>query len=429
MSLLSTFLAEKFASQCCESYTHFLRMQTKKLTTFTTLLPLLGLMLAHLTNDMYGNILPVLVPLLKTKFELSHTMIGIMSAAYTATGSFLQLFFGYLSDRLRHWRFTIIGPLITGFFMSFLGIMPSYELLLLALTMAALGTAMFHPQGTSTAGRLFTKNRGLYVSLFIASGTLGFALGPIFMALVVEHRGIESTPLALIPLAGLVILFTLLQRNIPPEPPPTEAPTGEPTSDRPIERDTRKIISMALLWGIVVFRHTIKLAFITFYILLLQEQGITYLTASFMLFVVLAAGPIGGVLGGIISDRLGRWQTAVFTLVFGFLSMLGFLVFPEPFAYISLLLGTALLNASNPVIIAFAQEISPGRASTASSIVMGVGWGVGAMLVSIVGVIADASSISNALWVSTLTAFVITCALIFAGHFLFGPKRRTLNSG
>ncbi len=187
-------------------------MNLQRSWTQASLLGLIGLMLAHFTNDFYANFVPVLIPKLKEKFDLSYALIGLLSSTYAASGSFLQLLFGYISDRVAHWRFILIGPLITGFFMSFVGILPSYELVLVALVAASLGSAMFHPQGSATTGRLFNEKRGLFVSLFIAAGSLGFALGPAVMALFIENWGLERSPGLLIPLALLGILIWHFQR-------------------------------------------------------------------------------------------------------------------------------------------------------------------------------------------------------------------------
>lgn len=48
-------------------------------------LSLLGLMLAHFTNDMYANFLPVFIPLLRDKFELSFTLVAVLSVSCVRT--------------------------------------------------------------------------------------------------------------------------------------------------------------------------------------------------------------------------------------------------------------------------------------------------------------------------------------------------------
>ena len=99
--------------------------------------------------------------------------------------------------------------------------------------------------------------------------------------------------------------------------------------------------------------------------------------------------------------------------------MVGFLTTSGFASFFFLLLGGAILNASNPVIVARAQELAPEQAGMASAIVMGVGWGVGGLLVSLVGVAADLwGSIEHALLISTWVAFALTALLTTAGRRL-----------
>jgi FSR family fosmidomycin resistance protein-like MFS transporter len=76
-----------------------------------------------------------------------------------------------------------------------------------------------------------------------------------------------------------------------------------------------------------------------------------------------------------------------------------------------LLLGGGLLSASNPVIVAHAQELLPHSAGTASALVMGVAWGVSGLLISAVGALGDAWGLEQALRTATLAAFGLTALL------------------
>jgi FSR family fosmidomycin resistance protein-like MFS transporter len=54
-----------------------------------------------------------------------------------------------------------------------------------------------------------------------------------------------------------------------------------------------------------------------------------------------------------------------------------------------LILGGFCLLASAPVTIGLAQRYAPGSAATASSLMLGLGWGTGGILVTVVGILAD----------------------------------------
>jgi FSR family fosmidomycin resistance protein-like MFS transporter len=390
------------------------RIATITKTTSTGILAMLGLMLAHFINDLYANFLPVYIPLLREKFTLSFTLIALLSSVFTVAASFFQLLFGHLADRFSCWPFVLLGPLFTGAFMSLVGVLPGYGFILGALLLSALGTAMFHPQATALSGRLFQGRRGLNVSLFIGAGMLGFSIGPAIMALLLQHWGLAASPIALVPLAILGLALWLVLRDLP---------YGR-LQDRPAYSESEDpptpIAPLALLWGLVVLRHAVLLSFMTFLIILLEGRGLGYLAGSLSLVGFLLVSAPAGIVGGHLSDRFGRWPVTIWTLWLGFLAMLGFLAARDVLSFIFLLLGGALLSASNPVIVAHAQELLPHRASTASALVMGVAWGVGGLLISLVGVLADAWNIERALWLTTLIAFASTVVLTLMG-------RRTLS--
>ncbi len=373
-------------------------------------LPLVGLMLAHFTNDLYANFLPSFLPVLKSTFELNYTMTAVLLSTFHTAGSFFQIGFGWLADRWPSVPFALIGPLLTGAFMSAIGVLPSYGLILIALLGASLGTAAFHPSGAASAGRLGQARRGLTVSLFIAGGTVGFALGPALMGLFIDRWGIATTPMALGPLALLGATFWMChgpwQRS-------SAASDDDSRSPRPSLRDPElPWAPLARLWGLVVLRHTVHLGVLGFVVILLEGRGLDYLAGNLALFGFLFMAAVGGVLGGHLSDRWGRWPVTAGALWLGMAATLGFLASSGPVSLGLLLLGGGLLNASNPVIVTQAQELLPGQTGTASAVVMGVGWGVASLLVNVVGVLADAwESVSWALGAMTLAALGLTILL------------------
>jgi len=75
------------------------------------------------------------------------------------------------------------------------------------------------------------------------------------------------------------------------------------------------------------------------------------------------------------------------------------------------LAGFALMS-SNSVVVAAAQELVPGSASTSSSLVMGFSWGIASMFLVLVGRLADSVGIDNALyWVAFFPLAAAACSL------------------
>jgi FSR family fosmidomycin resistance protein-like MFS transporter len=77
-----------------------------------------------------------------------------------------------------------------------------------------------------------------------------------------------------------------------------------------------------------------------------------------------------------------------------------------------LVLASASLSGANSVVIAYAQELVPSRAGTASSLVMGLGWGVAGLLLIGFGSVAELISVPRALDIAvTLPLLAAMCAM------------------
>ncbi len=383
-------------------------------TLFTARGKLLSLMIAHFANDTYANFLPVFLPLLRAKFELTLTLVGLLSSVYTVTASLSQILFGYMADRLSRMNFIALGPLLTGTLMSAVGLMPNYIFVALVLFVSALGTAMFHPQAASVAGSLSKARKGLAVSLFVAAGTFGFAFGPLMMAAFINAFGFGKSYWGVLPLLALAPILFLTNRH--------ENNDAEAGSLKIKDELLQNFKSLFVLWALVVLRHTVFLAFLTFLLILLTERGAGYLMGSLALFAFLFSGAVGGLAGGYLSDVWGRKKIVIASLLLAFPAGLGFLSTSGPIALILLMLTGALLQASNPVIVAQAQEIVPGSAGTASAITMGLGWGVAGLLIGLVGYLADQLGVASALKLVNYAAIGI--AIVLAIELYRNPRLR-----
>ncbi|MFQ6033943.1 MAG: MFS transporter [Candidatus Bipolaricaulia bacterium] len=361
---------------------------------------LLPLMLGHFTNDIYSNFLPAYIPPLIAKFSLSLTLAGAASSVYTMASSFTQLLFGYAGDRLKITRFVLITPLITAVFMSSVGAMPSYLLVLCLLIFAALGTATFHPWATPLAGGLSGRGKGTSISLFIAAGSLGFALGPLAATGFISFAGFGRTYLLALP-ALLVAAILIKKIRLPEGPPETELPRPSPL---------RSLIPILPLGLIVILRSTVQMAISTFLLVLLEERELSHLAGSFVLGAFLIMGTVGTLLGGYLSDRLGRRPITALSLALAYPLYWGFLSTSGLFSFLLLALAGALAAASNPVLVTQAQELAPGHAGIASALTMGFGWGIAGLLISLVGWMGDLFGLSASLrW--TILALPLAAAV------------------
>ena len=97
-------------------------------------------------------------------------------------------------------------------FLSCLGIATNIWLLALCIILGHMGVAFFHPQATSIISNYskLTEN-SKDMSIFIAMGTFGFALGPAISSSIAQHWGLEKLPFACF--IGILFAFYVLKKT------------------------------------------------------------------------------------------------------------------------------------------------------------------------------------------------------------------------
>lgn len=351
-----------------------------------TVTPRLGLLtFGHLTIDSYSSFFSPLLPLLVQKLDLSLTLVGTLVALASLTSSFAQPLFGMLSDRLRRPWFVAFGPLTAAVFMSGLGLAPSYAALVALLMLAGLGVAAFHPEAAVLASDV-SPRRNLSMAVFVTGGTIGFSLGPMFAVAVVSAFGLERTWVAAIP--GLLASALLLAWFARVTPRPRHLVKAPPLRAlRPVMRP------LSLLYFATVSRSVVSYGFMTFLPLYLSARGYGLSQSGATLSLYLLAGALGGFFGGLVSDRIGGHRILVASFLMAMPLYIAFLVLPDSLGIPCLILGSFVLQSSLPVNVVLGQELAPEHSSTVSSLLMGAAWGMGALIIGPIGVLADRSGI------------------------------------
>src|SRR6476660_9368772 len=152
-----------------------------------SLLPLILFCVGHFLVDLYSGALGALQPVLQSRFDLNFTQAGILGGVMVCSSSVMQPVYGLLSDRWQSRLFTVLAPAVAGVFISSLGFAPGYWGLLIMVWLGGSGIASFHPQAAANATAGVERNRAGAMAIFICSGTVGLACGPLFFSLLGEH--------------------------------------------------------------------------------------------------------------------------------------------------------------------------------------------------------------------------------------------------
>ncbi len=349
---------------------------------------IVSLSLAHLFNDWYMNYIQTLLPFLVSA-GLGVSKGAFLISAFTITSSLLQPVFGYLVDQKNQRWMVYVGTIWMAVLISLVGLLNNYPLLVVVAALAGLGTAAFHPQASAMVTAVSGNRKGFFQACFTAAGNVGWALTPLMVVPFIQAYGLEMTPLFIVPGLLVAILLWFSAPKISPKfkaaPPPL----------LPVLRSNW--VELTKLVTVVAFRSLAYFGLIAFLPLYLQTTNVSLLAGSRLLFVMLFSGAMGGIIGGYLSDRIGRKAVIVGSLVIAspmfyfFLNTSGFL------SYILLALAGAALLASFSVTVVVAQETINKNAAMASGLMLGFGIGVGGLGVGLVGVLAEYMGIISAI--------------------------------
>lgn len=359
-------------------------------------LPLLvSASVVHFLNDFYIAFLAPLLPLVVANFHLSLTLAGLLATILNTSAAMLQPGFGALADHFRRRVFIRVGPVLAATGMGLMGLAPSYGVLIMLLALAGSGTAAFHPQAASIAGEASGRRKGAGLSLFVAGGELGYALGPLVIAAMVAWRGLDATWMAALP--GVIVCVLLWLAFPPAGVLPSRSGTTSLRGDL-----GAAFHPLLVLWLVVFLRSVVITSYHTFLPLLVTQRGGSIVAGGLAVFLFGGIGAIGGICGGMLSERIGRRRVVVLSFIITAPLLVAFVRSPTPWSYVFLALGGIAVYLSAAVTIVMAQELLPHRVGVASSIVMGVAWGTAGLTLTGVGALADRVGLGNALMVVLL---------------------------
>ena len=255
---------------------------------------------AHFINDAYSSFLSPLLPRLMDNLGMSIALAASLAMTWSLAGSLIQPAAGYLADRYGRKLFVIGGPLVSGVFLSLIGLAPSVEVLALILIAGGIGSAAFHPPGAAMSGGAAEgKGSGLRMSAFAFGGLFGFAVGPLAVVGLVSMVGLSGMWIAMIPaIAVCGLLFVVLPADRPhpdaaPPPPPME-----------LLRALRG--PLGVVFVISALSGFIQRLFMTLSPIISFQDGVSEATGALVLSIYLAGQAVGTIVGGVLTDRMDR---------------------------------------------------------------------------------------------------------------------------
>jgi FSR family fosmidomycin resistance protein-like MFS transporter len=343
---------------------------------------------SHFLNDATQALLIPIYPLLKDRFSLTFTQLGLISLTYQITGSLLQPLIGHWTDRHPMPRSLAAGMCLTLAGMLTVSAAPSYLWLILGACVLGMGSSVFHPESSRVARMASGGRFGLAQSVFQVGGNAGQACGPLLAAAIIVPHGQSSLSwLAPMPLIAAILLFWIGSWEAA-ELRETRQSLRESSSSLP----SRTIAWIFTILLVLIFSKYFYIASINNYLIfyLTRRFGIPVQAAQLRLFLFMFAMAAGTLLGGPIGDRIGRRRVIR-------VSILGVAPFTLALPYLNLAWTTVtifvigfILSSAFPAIVVFAQELLPGRVGTVAGLFFGLSFGMAGIGAAVLGRTADA---------------------------------------
>lgn len=353
---------------------------------------LVSIAVAHLFNDLLQSVIPAVYPILKDKFNLTFTQIGLITFSYQMAASILQPFVGLYTDKKPKPFSQIFGMTFTLLGIISLAYADEYWMIIMSVVLVGIGSSIFHPEASRIAFLSSGGKRGLAQSVFQLGGNTGTAIGPLLVAFIVvpndQHYIVWFAIIAIFAMLVLSYIALWYQNHL-------KIHLKKKADIQLPDLSQKQIVASVVILMIIIFSKFFYTAgissYFTFY--LIEKFGVSIQDSQFYLFMFLASSAIGTLLGGPLGDRFGRKYVIWF-------SVLGAAPFTLLLPYTDLFWSGVLvviigiiISSAFPAILVYAQELLPKKLGMVSGLFYGFAFGMGGLGSALLGNLADATSI------------------------------------
>lgn len=387
-------------------------MSENKSTTNNPIYPIMiAIGIAHLINDTMQSVVPAMFPIFSRDLGLTFTQLGIITFVLNMVSSSLQPVVGFVSDKKPMPYALPIGMISAFIGLLMLVFVKQYWVIIIAVIFLGFGSAIFHPEGSKVSFMAAGNKRGLSQSIYQVGGNSGQALAPLISAFVLDALGQRGAAIVLLLTAiGIVLLFKISKwyvRQLEAEKNSKKKKKLLVSSLPPL---TKKQIQIAItLLFIVIFARSFYTTNISnFYVFYLMDHyGLTLQHGQVFIFIFMAVGVVGTFFGGSLSDRIGRKNVILLSVVgpMPFCLLLPYV--PIWLVPVFLVIIGTLIMISFSVTVIYAQELVPTKIGTMAGLTTGFAFGMGAVGGVVIGMLLDIIGIAMTMQIISILPLLL----------------------
>lgn len=334
------------------------------------------------------------MPQIQDKLGISLAVASLMLPAQQLPSVF-QPFIGYFADRTSRRWFVVLSPGVAAVALSSIGLMPNIALVLLLLLISGLASATFHAPAVALVGEYGANKMGRAMSIFMAGGEIARTFGPILITGAIALFTLEGSAIVMvIGLSASVILYFTLDTSAAD----ARRLSAPSVNIRPLLRARRKPIVGII--GYTVMTGIATMPFNFFLVEYLVEKGHSEWYGGFALSTIFAAGIVGGLIGGSLSDRFGRQLILGLSVALAPPLLYSYLLIENGtiYALVMLFFAGMISMSSRSVTLAVASEILPEARGPMAGLMLAIGFVTTSLAALAFGAMADAYGIEQIYW-------------------------------
>lgn len=379
--------------------------------------------IGHGLTHWYPATFYLLLPLIGSELGLSYSEIGLIMTCQFIASAVANIPGGVVVDTVgRKGLLMAVSLFWVGFPYLLIGFTHSYAMLLICVALVGFGNSLWHPTAISTLGKRYPDRKGLVLSLHGMGGNVGDAIAPVVIGAALamfswRHVVVLNVAPGLVVALLMFAYLGTLRLSVRKEAHESQT-LGQYTHGLRVLLRNRALV---MLCAGSSFRTMTQSALLTFLpVYLAREMGYSPALVGACLFAVQAAGFAAAPVAGHMSDRMGRKQILIGSMVTSgvVLAAMAFVGASPVFVGLVAVLGF-FLYATRPVIQAWLLEMTPKNMGGSSIGVLFGAQALGAALGPfLAGVVADHRGLPA-------TFYFLAGTIVIANLFVFWtPHRR-----
>ncbi|UED80483.1 MFS transporter [Lysinibacillus sp. CD3-6] len=374
---------------------------------------MIAIAIAHLINDTMQSVIPAMFPILKSELGLTFTQIGLISFVLNMFASALQPVVGYVSDKKPMPYALPIGMISSFIGIAILAFTTQYWVIIIAVLFLGFGSAIFHPEGSRVSFMAAGSKRGLSQSIYQVGGNSGQALAPLISAYILDIFGQRGAAFVLVATTIGILLLSKIASWYKKQLEQERLSKKKRTLVSSLPPLTKKQVGIALtlLFTIIFARSFYTTNITSFYVFYLMDHyNVSLRLGQILIFTFMAFGVVGTFFGGSLSDRIGRKNVILLSVVVPMPFCLALPYVPLWTATIFLIIIGTLIMISFSVTVVYAQELVPTKIGTMAGLTTGFAFGMGAIGAIVIGVLMDHKGIDFTMLIVSLLPLLLLVA-------------------